>query len=159
MATTLKPLYSSLSSGTSIGLNAAFSTLANATARGIAAIDNTTNLYLDAMIYISVTVGTVSGSQAVNVFFAGSEDGSTFTDNYGGTDATVTLRSPTNLRGPFSIATPSSTTTYAIVIPSFNRYFGSRFLPKKWGFVIDNESGAAFTACSAEYTGVNFQSV
>lgn len=141
--------------GTSTAITITAATLASGSARGCAAIDNTTNLFLDAALTLLIGVGTVSGTNpGINVWLGGENDGTDYTDNYAGTDAAVTLRSPNNLRGPFFLATPTSTVTYNLIIPSFVQIFGGLVLPPKWGLVVDNETGAAFTSLSAAYTGI-----
>jgi len=134
--------------------------LAQAAARECTAIDNSNNLYLDAVLYLAIPLqaGTPGSDKAIYVWFYGSEDGTNYTDNATGSDAAVTLRSPTNLRGPFVIATPDSgALTYKAVIGSVAAFFGG-VLPRKWGFVVQNMTNLTFNATEGSliktYTGI-----
>ncbi len=144
----------------STAITCTLASLAQAGARECTALVNTTNLYLDAMVYLAIPLqtGTPAAQKAINVYFYGSEDATNFTDNATGTDAAVTLRSPTNLRGPFVISTPTSgALTYKAVIPSVAFYFNG-ILPSKWGFVVENQTNLTFNATEGNliktYTGI-----
>lgn len=164
MATTLKPLYGS---ATTITLSSAFNSLPNTAARGIAAINNAADLAVDSMVSVVATLTSgapTAGGGQINIWFAGSENGTNYTDNYTGSDAAITLRTPSNLYGPFVLITPSSsnlggTTPWPIVIPGVRRFFGGDTLPRQYAIVIDNQTGLAFTTCSATYTPVQLQAV
>ena len=162
--TTLKALYSSSSTGTSITWTSA-ATLATGSAAGCAAIDNTSNLYIDAAVYIAIGLGTVASPKYVNIWLSVTEDGSNWlgnsatTDAYAGTDAAVTLGNPCAFLGPFVQPTQQASVTGKIVIPSVRDIAGGLVLPKKWGLIVENQSGAAFTSLSAEYTGYQLSNV
>lgn len=163
MASTLKPVYAASSALTWTSA----ATLANGSASGCAAVDNTVNLYDDALVSILATIaaGAVASDKLINVWFASSEDGSTWpgtngaSDNYGGTDAAVSLQNPTVYRAPFVQATPAGGLQTKIIIPSVLKFLGGLVMPRKWGLIIENRTGLAFTALSASYTGANLQSV
>jgi hypothetical protein len=145
--------------GTTTAITITASSLASGSARECTAIDNSSNLFQDAMVYgaIGLASGTPGSDKAIYIWFYGSEDGTNYTDNVTGSDAAVTMRSPTNLRGPFTVLTPDSgALTYKFVVPSVNRYFGGLFLPRKWGFVIQNQTNLALstTAPTFSYTGI-----
>lgn len=130
--------------------------LANAAARESTAIDNTSNKFLDALIYLAIPVAnTAPGSdKRINIWFYGSEDGTNYDDNATGSDAALTMRSPTNLKGPYIINTPTQNLTYKSVIPSVAEFFGG-VLPPKWGIVVENKTGMAFsTGTVKEYRGI-----
>lgn len=113
--------------GTSTAITITLASLATATARECTVIDNTSNKFLDAMVYLAIKLqtGTPASDRAIYVWFYGSEDGTNYTDNATGSDAAVTMRSPSNLRGPFVIATPDSgALTYKAVIGSVAAFFG-----------------------------------
>lgn len=123
-------------------------------------IVNTTNLYIDAMVYLAIPLqtGTPANDKAIYVYFYESEDGTNYTDNATGTDAALTLRSPTNLRGPFVISTPDSgALTYKAVIGSVASFFGG-VMPRKWGIVVNNFTGLTLNATEGNliktYTGI-----
>lgn len=66
-------------------LTCTLASLASAAARGCTAIDNTTNLYLDALVQVSVLRGsTTLSTAAVNIYVVGSLDGTTWGDGYAG---------------------------------------------------------------------------
>lgn len=128
--------------------------LASTSARESNSVDNTTNLYLDAMLRLDIKLqtGTPGLDKAISVWFAGSEDGTNFTDNATGSDAAISIRTPTNLRGPFIINTPDSGgLTYKAVIPSVASFFGG-VLPKKWNFVVLNRTNIAFSSTEGDHT-------
>jgi hypothetical protein len=139
---------------TSAAATITLASLANASARECAVIDNGTNKYIDAMLTLAIKLatGTPAGDKAIYVYFYGSEDGSIYGDNATGSDAALTMRSPSNLRGPFVISTPDlGALTYKTVIPSVASFFGG-VLPRKWGFVVENRSGLALDATEANHT-------
>lgn len=134
--------------------------LAEAGAFELAAVDNSTNKFLDAMLNLAfkLQAGSPASDKAIYVWFYGSEDGTNFTDNATGSAASVTMRSPTNLRGPFVINTPDSGgLTYKAVVGSVAAFFGG-ILPRKWGIVVQNKTNITFSATGSDhvvtYTGV-----
>jgi hypothetical protein len=126
------------------------------------AVDNTTNLYLDAIVQLIVTLqsGTPGSDKTVYVYAYGSEDGSDYTDNATGSDASITLRTPTNMCLIGSIYCPDSGgLTYKgqpmRVAPAFGGV-----LPRKWGIVIVNYTAVTLSSTEGDhsktYTGVYF---
>lgn len=145
---------------TSTSITVTLASLTSGSARECTAIDNSSNKYTDAMVYLALKLqtGTPSNDKAIYVWFYGSEDGTNYTDNASGSDAAVTMRSPTNLRGPFLISTPDSGgLTYKAVIGSVAAFFGG-VLPRKWGFVVQNSTNVTFSATEGDhaksYTGI-----
>lgn len=139
---------------TSTALTITLASLANGSARASTAIDNGTNKYIDAALQlrIKLATGTPSGSAAIVIWFYGSEDGTNYGDNATGSDVAITLTTPTNLRGPFTLATPSAGgLTWNAVIGSVASYFGG-VLPRKWGVVVQNTSGLALDAVEGNHT-------
>lgn len=138
-------------------LTCTITSLANNGQRGSLAVDNTSDLFLDALVFVKVKANA-SGTLAtgsVNVYAYGTADGgTTYGDAVTGTDAAQTLTAPPNLRligvinlvanaavgdgGPFSVA----------------QAFGG-ILPDHWGIVVENKSGATLDASvgSAWYQG------
>lgn len=154
---TLKTKY-----GTSTAITIGMASLATGTARESAAVDNGTNLYLDALV--SVTVKTAAGTPGsdglVYVYAYGSEDGTNFGDNATGSDAGLTMRTTTNLALIGVIACPTASTTYVGQPMSVAAAFGGR-LPRKWGVVVENKTNLSLdsTGNAAAYTGVQMESV
>lgn len=137
--------------------------LASGSARQSAAVDNTTNLYVDAVVTVTINAPT-SGLAApflVNVYAAASLDGSVWPgegagnpDGVTGSDATITLESPTNLTllGQITLTTVSN--TYVSEPFSVASCFGG-VMPPHWSIVIQNSSGGALQSGStAHYSGV-----
>ena len=133
--------------------------LADGSARQSTAVDNSSNLYVDAMVELYIKAGTtLSGDSAVYCWFYASEDGTNFTHNASGTDGAYTMKSPNALIGPFVALLADTSTDHYFVIPSVANYFGG-ILPREWGIVLENQSGSALTTGStANYTGITFTS-
>lgn len=128
--------------------------LASSGARQSAAFDNTTGAYLDAEATITVVAGGAapSSDKCANVWGYYSEDGTNFLDNATGSDASITLNSPTNFKGPYTIVMPTASLTYRGMV-SVAELLGLRQLPRKFGFVIENRHGQAFgTGCGITLT-------
>lgn len=144
----------------STSITVTLASLATGSARECAVIDNSTNKYSDAMVYLALKLqtGTPASDKSIYVWFYGSEDGTNYTDNASGSDAALTMRSPTNLRGPFVISIPDSGgLTYKAVIGSVAAFFGG-VLPRKWGLVVQNQTNVTFSATEGDhaksYTGI-----
>lgn len=148
--------------GGNTAITVTLNSLANASARQAAAVDNSSNLYLDAQVTVTAAVGTVSAGGSISVYAAGSIDGTTWpgegsanNDGVTGSDAAITLESPTNLTLIGVINTPTSSKTYVSQPISVAAAFNN-VLPRNWTIIVLNNTGAAFSAsgCSAHYNGV-----
>jgi hypothetical protein len=161
MATTNKLLYGSNNQT----ITCSIASLANGSMQQSNVIDNTTNLFLDALVTVKskTNAAGVSSTGTLNVYVYGTTDGgTTYTDGASGSDGAFTPTSPTNLRligvlnantngasfigGPFSVAAA----------------FGG-VLPAKWGIVIENKEGAALDSTAGnhviQYQGIQTQNV
>jgi hypothetical protein len=157
----IKPIYGTNDQA----ITCTITSLANNGQRSSAAVDNTSSLFLDALVQIKIKSGAsgVSSVGVVNVYAYGTSDGGT---TYGGgetgmgTDASVTLSSPPNIRLIGTINVVGNATTYASGPFSVAQAFGG-ILPDHWGIVIENKTGAALdgTTASAWYQGVQAQVV
>jgi hypothetical protein len=156
-----------ISYGTSTAITCTLASLASsATAgRGCAAVDNTSDLFDDALLYIAVKTSSsaLANDKACYVYIYGSEDGTNYNGSSAeaeGTNAAVTIDSPTNLRGPYIIACPSTSTTYKGVF-SIASCFGG-IMPRKWGFVLRNYTGQNLDSTEGNhtksYTGIYYTS-
>ena len=157
MATTFESKYGANGQALTITLTS----LASAGQRGSAAVDNTANLFLDALVQLKIKTGTVVAPSVINVYAYGTADGGTdYGDGVTGTDAAQTLTSPPNLTLIGVINCPANATTYVSNPMSVARAFGG-VLPDHWGIVVENKTGAAFDAsvASAWYQGVLGQGV
>lgn len=144
--------------GASTALTITLDSLAAAGARESTAVSNTTTLFGDAHVTViaALSSGSPTGDKAINVYAYGSEDGSTYTDNATGSDAAITLRSPTNLRLIGVVSAPDSgSVTYNSHPLAVSPAFGGT-IPSRWGVVVENQTGLAFAAagCSASFSGV-----
>lgn len=138
--------------------------LASGAARSGLALDNTTTLFLDALVQVKVKTAAagVSASGYVTVYAYGTADGGT---TYGGgesgmgTDAAVTLTNPPNMRQIGLINANAASTTYSAQISVAQAFGGT--LPDHWGIVVVNNTGAALDAsvASAVYQGILAQSI
>lgn len=137
--------------GTSTAMTCTLASLATGSARESTVVDNTSNLYPSALVYIAVKVGTVAAPKAVNIYAYGSEDGTNYTDPATGSDAGITIAAPTNLRPLGSIATLTNSGTYKSHPMAVEAAFGG-WLPRKWGVVIENQSGANLDSTEGNHT-------
>lgn len=138
--------------------------LANNAARASTAVDNGTNLFLDALVFLKIRSASASTSStgSVVVYAYGTADaGTTYTESASGTDAAITLTSPTNARLIGVINVVANSTTYNSGPFSVAAAFGGT-LPEKWGIIIQNLSGATLDSTgsnhAAFYQGVLAQS-
>ncbi len=138
--------------------------LANNGARASTAIDNTTNLFLDALLFLTIKSGAASTATtgSVNVWaYASSDGGTNYTEGATGTDAALTLVSPTNLRFVGAVNVVANATSYKAGPFSIASAFG--VMPDHWGIVIENKTGGALDATEGNhlkiYQGVQAQSV
>lgn len=132
--------------------------LANGSRRQSAAVDNTSNLFLDALVALKLKSGSSGTSSAgrADVYAYGTVDGGTdYSDGATGSDAAITLTGPPNMRLIGTVNMVANSTTYVAGPFSVAQAFGG-VLPDHWGIVVDNESGSAFdgTVASAFYQGV-----
>lgn len=150
--------------GTSTAITCTLASLADSATVGrqSTVVDNTSNLYDDALLFIQVkTAGTLATPFAVYVYIFGSEDGTNYIADdgvIGATDAAYTVNAASNLKGPFIINTPVTAKIYATTV-SVASCFGG-IMPRKWGFVVVNDSGAALSATEGDhlksYTGITY---
>ena len=157
MATT-KTVY-----GSDTAITITINSLASAAARESLAIDNTTNLFLDAMLYVAVTLAAGTPSNGNDVYLYASEDETNYTYNATGADAGLTMPAATSLQfvllGRINTATAGGL-AWKQIFGSIASAFGG-VIPPKWGIVIDNQSGLAFAGSgnSVKYRGIHAQSV
>lgn len=144
--------------GTSTAITITLNNLASSATAGreATAVDNTANLYLDALVTVILAIGagTIANDQCAYIYAAGSEDGTNYTDNATGSDAAITPNVPTNLKLIAVVAMPTQSLTYKVVF-SIAAAFGG-ILPRKWSIIVRNYCGIALSASgnSASYSGV-----
>jgi hypothetical protein len=149
MAGDLKQKYGTSNQAFTITL----ASLANNGQRQSTVIDNTSNLFLDALVQIQIKSAAASTSATgyVNIYaFATADGGTTYGDNAGGSDAAITLTSPPNMRLIGVLNVVANSTTYKSNPMSVAAAFGG-ILPDHWGIVIENKTGAAFDATEGSH--------
>ena len=160
--TTDKISYNVTANALTITLNSLASS--STAGRGSAAVDNTTNLYDDALVEVilkTTSASTPGNDKAAYIYVYGSADGANYDGSSlesVGTDAAVTIDNPTNLKGPRVLVVLNSNASYKT---SFNiaSFFGG-VMPLKWGVVVQNFSGMGLTGTptdhSVTYTGIYY---
>lgn len=137
--------------------------LTNNSVRSAAAIDNTSNLFLDALVQVQIKTGA-SGTTStgyVNIYAYGTADGGTTYAEGAGTDASITLTSPPNVRLIGSLNCVANATTYKSEPMSVAAAFGG-VLPDHWGIIIENKTGGTLDSTEGNhlkvYQGIQAQS-
>lgn len=161
MAATIKTSY-----GTSnVAITCTVASLTNTSARASTAVDNTTNLYLDAVVQVQIKTGAASTTTTgvVNIYaYATTDGGTTYGEGATGTDAAITLTVPTNLILIGQINAVANAITYKSNPMSVAAAFGG-VLPALWGIVVENQSGGTLDATGGNhktiYQGVMAQQV
>jgi len=154
MAGDLKAKYGTSNQAITCTINS----LANAGARASTAVDNSANLFLDALVQLIIVsaAASTSATGAVEVYAYGTADGgTTYSDSASGTDAAITLTVPPNARLIGVLNVVANSTTYEGPPMSVAAAFGG-VLPDHWGIIAVNKSGATLAAAgnSAFYQGV-----
>ena len=140
--------------------------LANGASRQSAMQDNSVNLFLDALVSLTLktAAGTLSTTPYVDVFAYALGDaagaGPNYTDGATGADAGFTMPANTNLKqiGRVNVNSAASN-TYSPPM-SVAQAFGGN-LPLRWGLVVTNSSGLALDAAvsGASFIGVQMQNI
>jgi hypothetical protein len=158
MTTTDKIAYA-----TSAALTITLNSLATSATAGRQAtvIDNSTNLYDDALVtaIVSTSASALAAPNAVNIYVCGSEDGTNFDEDtavMGASDAAYTIDAPTNLRLAAVINCSTSSKVYNKIF-SVAQLFGG-VMPRKWTVVVVNNTGQALLSSgnSMSYSGITY---
>lgn len=140
-----------------------------AAGRESTAIDNTTNLYVDALVGGKITTGT---SPTVSTFidiwvYAGRDSTPTYPDVLDGTDSDETMTSEnvrnSALRLAHTIVVDNTTArTYEVAPFSVASLFGG-VMPTHWGLFVAHNTGVALNSTGGNhefrFTGIHWQSV
>lgn len=130
-------------------------------------IDNTSDLFVDALVQGLVTVGTTPTVGVVNVYVWGSHTslGTTALDVLDGTDSAETitnagvLASMLRLAGSAYVTATTSDVAYPIATFSVAALFGGS-MPRYWGIFLAHNTVAALNATGGNhvwnYTGVKY---
>lgn len=125
-----------------VAITCTLASLVTTAARSCLAVDNTANLYLDALVQVQIKSGAAATSTTgyVNVYAYGTVDGGTTYAEGAGTDAAITLTAPPNVKLVGRLNVVANATTYKGEPWSVAAAFGG-VLPDKWGIIVENQSG------------------
>lgn len=120
-----------------------------------AAIDNTSALFTDILVSLTIKAGTTpTANSRIVVYSYGTTDGTTYTAGATGTDAAFsnTNNEKANLVpvGAITIGTATTGVVYEGGPWSLAAAFGGS-LPEKCGIVVDNETGAALDSTEGNH--------
>ena len=152
--------------GPSTAIAISLASITSGGAQQSAVVDNTGEMFIDVLVQLTVKLqaGTPGGEKSILVYAYASEDGTKLTDNATGSDGTISLRKPTNLRLLGVIYTPDSgALSYASHPMSLLACFGGIAIPRKWGIAVLNQTGLTFSGTEGDhqktYTGIRLQTV
>lgn len=134
--------------------------LANNGARESTAADNTSNLFLDALVSLKIKspAASTSATGYIEVFAYGTTNaGTTYSDSCTGSDAGVTLTVPENMRRIGVINVVADATTYNAGPFAVAAAFGG-VLPAKWGIVVRNKTGGTLDATGGSHV-IQYQGI
>lgn len=161
MASTIEQLYGS--SGQTITITLA--SLGSTSARESASIDNTTNLFLDALVMLKLKTGagSIGTDPWAYIYVYGTVDGgTTWPDPATGTDAAITLGKNTRARLLGAVNLAATATTYKGGPWSVAAAYGGA-MPQMWSIAVLNNCGVALDSTAgnhaALYQGIKAQSV
>ena len=159
MSSNVKEAFSPAGSTTSITCTYGTLTSSGTVGRASTAVDNSTNLFLDALVTATIQYpnSAPANDKAIYMYAYGSIDGSTYPEGITGSDASYTIQGSagaltTALRPIGTIpAVQNTNVTYGpfAVAPAFGGW-----LPYKWGLVMLNFSGQTLTAGTVQFVGV-----
>lgn len=133
------------------------------------AIDNGTNLYVDALVSGKITTGTTpTVNKQIDVWvYAAHDETPTYPDVLDGTDSAETITSENVRNSALRLAhvvqiDATSDRAYWVAPFSVAALFGG-ILPRRWGLFIAHDTAVALNATGTnhelKYTGVHYQSV
>ena len=139
--------------------------LAHDAKRESAAVDNSTNCHLDALVQVKIATNTAAdstGDKAVYIYAYGATDsGTAYSGNASGSDAAFGTdpQQLSNCRLIGVVYAPTQNKIYASDLMSVASAFGG-LLPQHWGLIVHNRTGQALKNddCSAVYQGLYAQS-
>jgi hypothetical protein len=159
--------------GTPADLTITLASLASSTTRlagrESTAIDNSSNLYVDALVSGKITTaGTLTANRRIEIWvYAQHDDTPTYMDVLDGTDSDETFAVEAQRNSAMRLAAmillPDTTArTYWFAPFSVAALFGG-VMPKRWGIWVTQDSGAALSATGSDhdisYIGIHGQSV
>lgn len=134
-------------------LTCTLASLSSGSARESTAIDNRTNVWLDALVMLKLktATGTIGSDPYGYVYAYGTvDDGTTYPDTVTGSDAAITLNTTTQLRLLGAVWLGAQSTTYKGGPWSVASVFGGK-LPAFWGIVVKNNCGVALDSTEGNH--------
>lgn len=132
------------------------------------AVDNSTNLYLDALVSGKITTGTTPTGGQIDIWVYGSHDEvPTYMDVLDGTDSAETFadensRNSAMRLGAVIVPDTTSDQTYWVAPFSVAQLFGG-VMPRFWGLFVAHSTGVNLNATAGnhelKFTGIHLQSV
>src|SRR3990167_4072230 len=132
-------------------LTCTVASLANASMRESTAIDNTTNLFLNALVTAKIKLNSagVSATGYINIHaYATTDGGTTYSAGATGTDAAFSGEK-TNLVLVASLTANANSMTATAVFDIASAFGG--VMPDHWGLVVENQSGAALDSTGSNH--------
>lgn len=149
------------SSGQALTITLASLADSSTAGRESTSVDNSSNKWLDVLVAAKIKTqnsGSISAPSAAFVYvYATADGGTTWPDTVTGTDAAITLNSPTQLKLLGAIYATAINTQYKGGPWSVAALYGGR-MPEKWGIVVVNDTGTALSATGTDH-GVWYQGV
>jgi len=136
--------------------------LADGSWRQSAAVDNSTNKHVDALVGGSIQVGTSpTAGDKINIYAYGAWDASNYTAGASGSDAAYTADGEEGLLKLLEVIEVDATSDqdYSWGPVGVAQAFDG-VLPDSWGVIVNNESGATLNATGTnnqlDYVGVKY---
>jgi hypothetical protein len=135
--------------------------LVSGTWRQSTSIDNTTNLYMDALVGGKVTTGTSPTANKTILFYcyATIDGGTLFTAGCSGTDGSYTQGEEDQLFFLGSVITDATSDHQYEYGPfSVRQAFGGLYLPDEWGVVVTHDTAVNLNSTAGNHD-MNYQGV
>jgi len=119
------------------------------------AIDNSSNVFQDALVMLKIKTGTGAASTGiVNVWAYGSVDGgTTYSDGATGSDASFTPTNPANARLLGVVNANVASTTFVGGPFSVAAAFGG-IMPDHWGIIVENKTSSTLDSTEGNHLKV-----
>lgn len=116
------------------------------------AIDNTTDLAIDAELFGKITTGTTpTVNTSIEIWVYGSGDGTNYSGGASGTNAALTPTASTLMALALVIpVTATSNVTHQFYVGSVAALFGG-ILPAAWGVFVRNNTGSALNSTAGNH--------
>jgi hypothetical protein len=149
VSNTIKTQYGSNGQAITVTL----ASLGSGSARESTPIDNRTDLFLDALVFLQLKTGSgsIGADPFAYIYAAGTvDDGTTWPDTLAGTDAAVSLNTIHQIRLLGNVFLGAASTTFKAGPFSVASVFGG-VLPAKWSIVVENRCGVTLDATEGNH--------